>query len=169
MSHNLPNSEVKAKRLERLKHVERLILLPILVLAAGAFFSVGRADVVGQSMFPTLKSGQRLVILKAWRSFSSLKEGDIVVIGAREGKASRDLEVVKRIVFLQNATGTRPWPAQITTPTGTYLTEALFKDSLVNRSTPRGIYVLGDNINNSTDSRDFGAVYASEILGKVIK
>lgn len=169
MSQNLADPELRATRLERLKHLERLILLPILLLVAGAFFAFGRAVVVGQSMFPTLRSGQRLVILKLWRPLSPLREGDIVVIGPREGRATRDQEVVKRIVFVQNASGTRPWPSQVTTPTGVYSVALLFRGSTVNLNTPHGIYVLGDNINNSTDSRDFGAVYESEILGKVIK
>lgn len=169
MANDSPDPSARQQRLERLKRLERLILLPILATVALVFFSFGRAAVVGQSMFPTLKSGQRLILLKAWRLFSPLKVGDIVVIGPREGKAARDQEVVKRIIFIQDATGALPWPERITTPTGTYSPALLFRDSSVKLNVPKGIYVLGDNINNSTDSRDFGAVYESEILGKVIK
>jgi signal peptidase I len=164
----MPTEEVRRQRLERLKHKERLVLIPLLLLAVGAFFSFGRAIVVGQSMLPTLQPGQRVTILKAWKLFSPLHEGDLVVVRANAGQVNRDEEVVKRIAFIQNAAGTRPWPKSISTPTGTFPYKMLFAGSTVNLNAPGGIYVLGDNINNSTDSRDFGAVYASEILGKVL-
>ena len=99
MSHDFPDPDAKRQRLERLKRLERIVLLPILAIVALAFFSFGRAAVVGQSMYPTLKSGQRLILLKVWRPLSPLKVGDIVVIGSREGKVARDQEVVKRIVL----------------------------------------------------------------------
>ena len=161
--------ETRQQRLERLKNIERLILLPILLLVVGAYFSFGRAQVVGVSMHPTLQPGQKVTILKAWKLFSPLREGDVVVIGVRAGKKNRDEDVVKRVVFIQNASGTRPWPEQVTTPAGTLSVATLFRDSTVNLNSPSGIYVLGDNINNSTDSRDFGSVLESEIMGKVLR
>ena len=163
----MPDDEPRKQRLERLKLTERLILIPLLLLSVGAFFSFGRAIVVGQSMLPTLKPGQRLTILKAWKLFSPLKEGDIVVIGVKVGQKNRDEELVKRVIFVQNATGTRPWPTALQTPTGTYPTAALFSRERFSGNARNGIYVLGDNINNSTDSRDFGAIFESEIIGKV--
>jgi type IV secretory pathway protease TraF len=33
---------------------------------------------------------------------------------------------------------------------------------------PNGIYVMGDNINHSEDSRDYGPVTASDVYGKVL-
>ena len=164
----MADEDDRKTRLERLKYIERLILIPLLILAVGAFFSFGRAQVVGMSMFPTLRPGQRVTILKAWKLFSPLHEGDMVVINPLAGQVNRDQEVVKRIIFIQNDTGTRPWPNTITTPAGTFPSSGIFDGRDINTSAPRGIYVLGDNINNSTDSRDFGAVFPSEILGKVL-
>lgn len=163
----MPDDELRKQRLERRKLTERLILIPLLLLAVGAFFSFGRAIVVGQSMLPTLKPGQSLTILKAWRLLSPLREGDIVVVGVKAGQKNRDEEVVKRVIFRQNATGTRRWPEILKTPTGTYPTAALFSRERFSGNARNGIYLLGDNINNSTDSRDFGAVFESEIIGKV--
>jgi signal peptidase I len=165
----MPDPENRKQRLERLKHIERLILLPLLLLTVGAFFSLGRVVVVGKSMQPTFNPGQRVTILKTWKLFSPLKEGDIVVIGTRDGKKNRDEDVIKRIAFIQNASGNRPWPESIQTPTGTYPTALLFNDERVARNARGGVYVLGDNTNNSTDSRDFGAIYESEIIGKVLR
>ena len=156
-------------RLERLKYIERLILLPLLLLAVGAFFSFGRAVVVGVSMAPTLHSGQRVTILKAWKLFSPLKEDDIIVVKAKLGQKNREDEVVKRVVFIQNERGDRTWPKYLKLPTGIYPTGGLFRQSTIDFNTPKGIYVLGDNINNSTDSRDFGSILESEIIGKVLR
>lgn len=165
----MSDESLRRERLERLKRIERLILLPVLALVAGAFFLFGRVVVVGQSMMPTFQPGQRVTILKTWKQLAPLKEGDVIVIGTRDGKKNRDEDVIKRIVFIQNATGTRPWPESLTIPTGTYPTAMLFHDPRVTLNARGGIYVLGDNINNSTDSRDFGAVYETEILGKVLR
>lgn len=165
----MPDQDSKAARLERLKRLERLILIPLLLIVVGAFFSFGRVVVVGQSMLPTLKPGQRVTILKTWRLFSPLQVGDIVVIGTRDGKKNRDEDVVKRIVFIQNAGGSRVWPERLNTVSGSYPTADLFHDEQVSRNAKGGIYVLGDNINNSTDSRDFGAIYESEVIGKVLQ
>lgn len=165
----MSSEETRQQRLERIKNIERLILLPILLLATGAYFSFGRAQVVGVSMHPTLQPGQKVTIVKAWKLFSPLREGDVVVIGVRPGQRHRDEEVVKRVVFIQNASGTRPWPENLVTPAGTLRTARLFREGFVNLNIPKGIYVLGDNINNSTDSRDFGAIFESEIIGKVLR
>ena len=91
------------------------------------------------------------------------------MIGTRDGKKNRDEDVVKRIVFIQNPEGSRVWPEKLSTVSGNYPTAMLFHDTTVARNAKSGIYVLGDNINNSTDSRDFGAIYESEIIGKVLR
>ena len=165
----MPDDETRKQRLERFKFIERLVLIPILLIVVGAYFCFGRAQVVGVSMYPTLHPGQKVTILKAWKRFSPLQEGDVIVIGVRVGMKNRDEDVVKRVVFIQNDNGTRAWPDQITTPAGTFSTAQLFGRSEINVKSPKGIYVLGDNINNSTDSRDFGAVFESEIIGKVMQ
>lgn len=161
--------DTKTQRLERLKLIERLILIPILLMAVGAFFAFGRVAVVGISMEPTLHDGQRLMIFKLWRQFSPLKVGDVIVIAPRPGKEGRDQEVVKRIVFLQNERGDAPVPSVVNSPIGVYKTSEVFRENNVDLNVPKGIYVLGDNINKSADSRDYGAVLEADVLGKVMK
>jgi signal peptidase I len=38
----------------------------------------------------------------------------------------------------------------------------------VDRIGPEGIFVIGDNASMSTDSREFGAIAASDVTGKVL-
>lgn len=91
------------------------------------FFPFQRFTVHGDSMLPTLKPGQDVLVFHWW-ILVGIKAGDIVVI-RHEGK-----EMVKRIHYLNG----------------------------------RSINVLGDNEKESTDSRKFGPIKRSQIIGKVI-
>jgi signal peptidase I len=156
------------ERLEKIKRIERIILLPILAMAGAAFFILGRVEVVGESMMPTFQDGQRLLVLKSWKQFSPLKVGDVVVIEPA-AKKGREAQIIKRIVFLQNAEGTLPWPGMVKTSKGDMLTPTLFPPgAFATPIPPNSILVLGDNIENSTDSREFGPVAISEIYGKIL-
>ncbi|MBI4036239.1 nickel-type superoxide dismutase maturation protease [Candidatus Daviesbacteria bacterium] len=88
-------------------------------------FPLKRFTASGNSMLPTLKDGQDILV---WCWFVNPKVGDIVVI-KHKGK-----EIVKRIENIQNNT----------------------------------VFVTGDNKQESTDSRNFGAVSRLEIVGKVV-
>jgi signal peptidase I len=159
---------MNSERLEKIKKIERIILIPILLLACAAFFVLGRVEVVGESMMPTFRDGQRLLVLKSWKQFSPLKVGDVVVIepAARKG---REAQIIKRIVFLQNAEGTLPWPGMLKTSKGNMLTPMLFPSgAFATPIPPNSMLVLGDNLENSTDSREFGSVSTSEIYGKIL-
>lgn len=158
----------KQERLEKIKRIERIILLPILALAGVAFFTLGRVEVVGVSMMPTYQDGQRLLVLKAWKQLSPLKVGDVVVIEPAN-KRGRESQIIKRIVFIQNAEGSLPWPGVVHTSKGDMLTPMLFHPNMISMGVPKnGMLVLGDNLENSTDSREFGSVFPHEVFGKII-
>lgn len=157
----------RTSRLNQWKKRERIILLPLLLVAVGAFFTMGRVEVLGHSMDPTLHNGQRLIVLRSYKLLGPLKVGDVVVIEPGAG-TNRDAQVIKRIAFLQNAEGTLPWPEKMPTLRGLTPTNDLFEGDVLSRPVVKnGIIVLGDNINNSMDSRDFGPVFAREIYGRV--
>lgn len=150
---------------------ERRVLFPILGVALLCLPNFGRAKVVGHSMEPLLSPGDTLVLLKTYRLFSPLKPGDVVVIRKKRGRLEGE-DLVKRIVFIQNETGDAPWPQTIKNARGVYATSRLFpREALGYEKVPaRHAYVLGDNVWNSTDSRDadIGAISQDEIIGKVI-
>lgn len=91
-------------------------------------FPIQRFTVLGNSMLPTLKSSQDVLVFNWAYIFSRPKKGDIVVIKIN-GR-----EMLKRIQKVHD----------------------------------RELFVEGDNKTESTDSRKFGAVDKSEIIGKVI-
>ena len=159
----------RAARIKRLRRIELMVLIPLLVLAVIAYFSLGTVQVVGLSMMPTLHPGQRLLIVKAYDAFSPLEEGNIVTVSGKSRNIRGD-EVIKRLVFRQNSRGDRPWPEFIETPVGRYRTVELFppNSAACPVTVPNGHYLLGDNIEHSADSREFGPVGKADINGKVL-
>jgi signal peptidase I len=149
---------------------ERRVLLPVLGLCLLAFPNFRMAKVQGQSMSPRYTTGDTLVLLKTFRVFTPVKVGDIVVIHLKHGKNEGE-EIVKRVIFVQNEKGNAPWPQYIHNSTGRpvpadyWFSEYTSGEKVV----PVGsVMVMGDNVMNSLDSRDFGPVFDHEIEGKVL-
>ena len=119
--------------------------------------------VKGPSMEPTLHEGDRLLVEKVSYLFSKPKRGDIVVI-----KHEYPKRIIKRIVGL---------PGEIIYAQNGHLfvngeeyAEEYIKESFqdFNLTTVKeGTYfVLGDNRNNSNDSRFFESVKKEDIIGR---
>ena len=160
----------KKAALKKRRGREWMFLLPVLVLALLAWPNFGVAKVVGHSMEPTYHPDDSLLILRTYQTFSPLKPGDVVIIKLRHGALSGE-KIVKRVMFVQNAGGDAKWPQFLPSPTPGLLSSRAFpKQVLGYDKVPTGsIMVMGDNMDNSTDSRDFGPVFIGEIIGKVIK
>lgn len=157
----------KPERLRKIQHIERIVLLPILATVGVAFFCLGRVQVVGESMAPTFSDGQKMMVLKAWK-LTGLRVGDVVVIEPT-GKRGREAQIIKRIAFIQDELGRRPWPGVLPTSRGPMLSPLLFRPEAIGKPLPpRSLLVLGDNLENSTDSREFGPIFPDEIYGKVL-
>ncbi len=113
-------------------------------VTAWAARRVGRLEVTGRSMRPTLEPGDRVLLLRG----GQIRLGDLVVVpdprptGLRGPNAAAGLRgpnatgrlVVKRVLALSAA----------------------------------GVTVRGDNADASTDSRVFGAVDPSTVRGRVV-
>lgn len=129
-------------------------------------------DVVGHSMVPTLQDGDKIVIT---RLAGEYEVGDIVVL---RKDTFRQEPIVKRIIAEEGQT------VDIDFTTGTvYVDGVALDEPYINERTydpedftgpvtiPEGhVFVLGDNRNNSTDSRraTIGTVDERYIMGKVI-
>lgn len=131
-----------------------LLAIP-LVLRFG--FQVIR--VYGQSMEPALHEGDRLVIGKG-----TYHHGDILVFGSREGT------LVKRVIGCPG--DTVRMHDGVLTVNGIYTEEPYLAKTDTSEFTvtvPDGQYfVLGDNREHSKDSRAFGCVPESMIVGRVL-
>lgn len=162
-------SGLQISGLSKRQQISYLLIVLLLLFATIAWRLFGTVVVDGESMNPTLKNGESLMVMRKYKWFPSLAVGDIIVL--KPGNARTDGHaVIKRIIFMQNKTGTAAWPTSLPTKFGTFASGELFpagnEDCDLNR--PNGIYVMGDNINHSEDSRDYGPVTASDVYGKVL-
>lgn len=141
----------------RQDQVRRSLLVPLLgalLFLVFFFYNFQTVTVKGHSMEPTLRDNQRILVCKALWLVGQPKRGDIVVIrGDRKGEY-----LVKRVA----ATGGEFVDYEIQ-PFEYDFTQGKFK-------VPEGyVYVIGDNLAASEDSRAFGPVPLERILGKVVE
>ncbi|WP_330240867.1 S26 family signal peptidase [Streptomyces sp. NBC_00525] len=109
--------------------------------------------VSGPSMTPALRHGQRVLFVR--RGLVRPRAGRIVVLRPPPGPAGRPL-LVKRVVAL----GGDPVPPEVREATGAA------PDAVV---PPGRLMVLGDNPPFSTDSRLWGALPVSDVVGVVLE
>jgi len=128
--------------------------------------------VKGESMEPTLYNKDNLLVSNL---FYTPKTGDIVIVSKQSFQSE---PIVKRVIAVENQT---VW---LDTATGNvyvdgeridepYIKETMnrFGDVTFPVTVPEGhIFVMGDNRNNSNDSRysDIGMIDCREVIGKVL-
>lgn len=129
--------------------------------------------VSGNSMIPTLHSGDYIITEKISYRFGSPKRGDIIVL---KNPRDESQDFIKRIVatagdsiriesntiFVNDvATDETYLPPGTETNGGSFLSEG---ETV--KSGPNQYFVIGDNRQHSSDSREWGAVTKEEIVGK---
>lgn len=122
--------------------------------------------VVGQSMDPTLEQDERLIVSKLSYRLHEPQRGDIIVFHDTQDR-SRNL--IKRIIGL-------PGEVLRIEQGKVFINDRLLDDSYIPNfspysqpptAIPEGQYfVMGDNRNNSSDSRSWGTLPAGSIVGK---
>lgn len=129
-------------------------LLTVFLFLVFFFYNFQTVLVDGHSMEPTLHHKQRILVCKALWLVGAPTKGDIVVI---RGDAPGDY-MVKRVYAVAGQPVDYAYqPENYDFSRGKYVV-------------PQGhIYVLGDNVNVSEDSRTFGPVPLERVLGKVVE
>jgi len=145
--------------------LETLVLAALLFMAINAVSARIRVD--GSSMVPTLSNGQFVMVNRLVYKFGDPAHGDVVVF---HYPRDPEQEYIKRIIGLPGDTVTinnghvyvngqqldEPYIAATTRTTGEWQVPG------------DHIFVLGDNRNNSQDSRSFGFVSMENVIGKAI-
>ena len=132
------------------------------------------SKVSGESMYPTFNDGDRLIVSKL---LYTPKRGDIVVFDDRSNEVYEDEAIIKRIIALEGDT------VKIENKTIYVMERGNDEFVIVNYVdgmdmpnydmqpvvVPEGeMFVMGDNVNNSKDSREVGTIKVESIIGKVI-
>jgi signal peptidase I len=186
-------SEVQPRRVRkghpsRRRRRRRLVVqwISVLTLLAATavllrMFVVQPYSVRSTSMVPNLQPGTNVLVVRPKLLTGSLKAGDIVVFRRPAGLSCQAVgedssELIKRVIGLPGQT---IWSAgERIYINGRPLKESGWYNSPYGEVGPTdiarttipegGYYVLGDNRTDSCDSRAFGAIASSTLVGKVV-
>lgn len=144
-------------------------LVVIAIVFFIALFVVSFEQVIGPSMKGTLDAGDVTIVNKLVYKFRTIKRNEIVSIN------QKDKIMVKRVIGLPGehieykdnklyVNGSLVLENNISVETKDFKLEDIGYETI-----PKDMYfVLGDNRNNSSDSREFGLVKKDEIIGKIV-
>jgi signal peptidase I len=170
----------KPRRLRRAV-TETAVVILVALLLAGLLraFVFGTFWIPSASMTPTLGVYDRILVQKAFFSPGDVREGDIVVFGhpPRDDCPGPGGDLVKRVIAL-------PGQAIYSAGGSIYVNGRRLAEPYLPADDPLGppiasrqhpyrvpageFYVLGDNRADSCDSRFWGPVEGSSIVGKVV-
>ena len=134
-------------------------------------FVLRTVEVQGSSMYPTLEHGERIIV---WQLFYSPSFSDIVVLEHTDGNLhvkrvlgtpGDRVDYINGEMIVNGEIVSEPYVAPELSTNG-FTLESLcqFDDCSV---IPAGYFlVLGDNRNRSGDSREYGLVHESQIMGR---
>ena len=146
------------------------------------YFVVQLYEIPSESMYPTLQNNDQVLVNKlAYAVGGGVERGDVIVFKRPESERTDDPDqppqLIKRVIGLPgDVVEARGGVVYIDgkpleeTGTGHYLDPSVVTNNLPQPVTvPRGrVFVMGDNRERSHDSRYFGAIPESDIIGRAV-
>jgi signal peptidase I len=169
-----PPRSVVRKRARRRRMLEWPLLVVVSLLAALVLrtFVVQTFFIPSQSMHDTLLEGDRVLVNKLAYHLHGINRGDVIVFGRPPNISIPDNDLIKRVIGLPGD--------RIEARDGkVYVDDRLLVEPYVQRGCTNGtvnlprsvvpaghVFVMGDNRCDSTDSRVFGPIGESLVVGR---
>jgi signal peptidase I len=161
-----------AEKNRKTRRRQMVLVGGLLLFALLIRINLRQGQIYGDSMEPNFHNGSTVLVWKT-ASTANLQPGDVIIFRDKKGD-----ELIKRIAFIR-----KQWQPE--SPTGFYAHpnggrlipySILFDDyfkrvkagKTLRPAAENSIYVLGDNLVDSDDSRNFGPISPQQILGKVV-
>lgn len=153
-----------------LRETLETVLIALLLALVIRSFLVQQYVVDGQSMFPTLHHGDRLLVNKLIYRLTDPKPGEIVVL---EDPANPRRQLIKRVIAVGGET------IEVRNQV-VFINGKALKEEFTNPVTPRAsdqrplqvpegyVFVMGDNRGESLDSRMLGPIQLQRLEGKAL-
>lgn len=135
------------------------------ILFVGINAISARVRVDGLSMQPTLEDGEFILVNKISYQWGEIERGDIVVF---DFPLNMDEELIKRVIGLAG-------DKVVVQNNQVFVNDHLLNETYISQAplysgewivTEGHIFVLGDNRNNSNDSKDWGLLPIKNVVGK---
>jgi signal peptidase I len=167
------------RRRRALAETAIMILVAVLLAELVRTFAFQTFYIPSSSMVPTLGVYDRVVVQKAFFTWRDVREGDIVVFShpPLDHCPGPEGDLVKRVIAL-------PGQTIYSSGNGIYVNGRLLAEPYLPHEDPLGppiassqhpyrvppgeFYLLGDNRADSCDSRYWGPIKGSSIVGKVV-
>lgn len=144
--------------------IETMVLVAIAFLVVNAL--IGRFRIEQVSMLPNLHEGEYVIVDKVSYAFRQPERGEIVVL---KNPNPGQPDLIKRIIGLPGETiEVRGGQVHVNGQplTEPYLAQPMGIDTPATQVQAGQFFVMGDNRNNSEDSRRFGTRPAADIVGR---
>ncbi len=169
------NSENKAELWHKIKENSTTVLIALILALIIRVFIAEPRYIPSESMFPTLATGDRLVVEKVAYKFHPPNRGDIIVF--QPPAQLRILGYEKNQAFIKRAIATEGETLAVKDglvyvndqPLAENYIAAPPKYELMPVTVPEGqLFVMGDNRNNSNDSHIWGFLPAENVIGHAV-
>ena len=158
--------------------IETVITTLVVIYILYTFVAVPEL-VYGSSMSPTFETGERVLVEKITKYFRPYDRGEIVVLNP---PSNEDVDYIKRVVaipgdivkileckvYISNGGVKYMLDEYYLLPEECTQAGVALKEGRALRLQENEYFVLGDNRQNSADSRFFGPVQGVAIVGRVI-
>ena len=142
-------------------HPWKALSLALFAVTAIAYAAIGIYTVKGRSMIPEILPGERVVLLR----WGKIRKGDVVILTLPDSRRS----AVKRVMGIPGDSVSYSdgfvHVAEFTLPLRSHIHPALTAARVVPVDS---LFVAGDYLEASIDSRDYGFISKESIKGRVL-